>query len=165
MKVECINPFIQSVSDLFSTMLSADAKRGDIQLSKSLPTGHEILAIIGLSGTTRGTVALSFPLSTAKTILERFIGEDPGDDNEALTDGLAELVNIVAGGAKAKFNGEGQPPITLSLPTVISGTEYKMNFPSNSMWLDVPFDSQLGNFSLSVTIECTGKNAKGGDAS
>jgi chemotaxis protein CheX len=73
--------------------------------------------------------------------------------DDTVKDGVAELVNIVAGGAKAKFvQGEGRP-IQLSLPTVVRGNSYTVDYPSCSAWLDVPFSSELGPFSLRVTFE------------
>ena len=69
-------------------------------------------------------------------------------------DGVAELVNIVAGSAKAKFsNGNGSDIISLGLPTVVHGGSDIVEYPSQSTWLDVPFASELGPFSLRVTFE------------
>ncbi len=42
MKVEYINPFIESVYDLFTTMLGAEAKRGDVGFSKDVPPSRDI---------------------------------------------------------------------------------------------------------------------------
>lgn len=161
MRVEFINPFIESVCDLFSTMLTCEAKRGVVNVSKSGPFGGEIAAIIGLSGPARGTVALSFPKRTALLMVNRLLGTTTTELDESVMDAVAEFVNIVAGGAKAKLNGDtGTPPITLSLPTVIRGKEYSVEAPSWSVWLDVPFTSDLGPFNLRVSFE-SDSNKKG----
>jgi len=55
----------------------------------------------------------------------------------------------VAGSAKAKFNAD--PPLQLGLPTVVEGVTYRVKYPSKSIWLEVPFSSDAGDFSMEVT--------------
>jgi CheY-specific phosphatase CheX len=62
-------------------------------------------------------------------------------------------VNIVAGSAKAKLNAGNDHPLDLSLPTVVHGENYNVQYPSKSVWLEVPFKSDLGEFNLRVTFE------------
>ncbi len=153
MKVEYINPFIESVYDLFSTMLGCEAKRGNIGLAKPGGALREITALIGLSGRAKGTVAISFPEATALAMVGRLLGTEMETIDETISDALGEMVNIVAGGAKAKIhNDNGEAPIELSLPNVIQGGEYSVDYPSHTTWLDVPFSSELGSFNLRVTF-------------
>ena len=70
-----------------------------------------------------------------------------------VSDAVAEMVNIVAGRAKSKFQTLSGDPINLSLPTVVRGNSYKVDYPSKSVWLDVPFESELGPFNLRVTFD------------
>lgn len=161
MKVEYINPFIESVYGLCSTMLKCQVQRGDLALANNSPVGGDITGIIGLSGPARGTVALSFPMTTARAMVRRLLHSDERDVEETLPDGVAELVNIVAGAAKSKFcHEEGTPLINLSLPTVVQGRDYKIDYPVQSAWLDVPFNTELGPFKLRVTFEFAKKGAR-----
>ena len=74
--------------------------------------------------------------------------------DEGVLDAVGEMVNIVAGGAKAKLpHLEDRAPIDLGLPTVVRGHSYMVAYPSNSVWLDVPFSSELGSFNLRVNFE------------
>lgn len=152
MKVEYINPFIESVYDLFGTMLSAKVKRGDIGVGSGEGNPRDLMAMIGLSGPARGMVALAFPVDTALTMVNRLLGTETRVVDDSVSDAMAELVNIVAGGAKAKFPIDG-PPIDLSLPTVVRGNSYNIDYPTGSVWLEVPFESELGGFLLRVTFE------------
>ena len=153
MKVEYINPFIESVHDLFSTMLSSKATRGQVGVSQGDPNPREMMALIGLSGPARGMVALSFPVNTALAISNQLLGAEMKVVDDTVSDAIAEVVNIVAGGAKAKFKIAAGPPIDLSLPTVVRGNSYSVDYPSGTIWLEVPFQSDLGPFSLRVTFE------------
>ena len=155
MKVEYINPFIESVYDLFTTMLSSKAQRGDVGLAKTDANPRDIMALIGLSGMARGMVALAFPVETALNMVNSLLGTEIRVVDDTVSDAIAEMVNIVAGGAKAKLNTGDGPPIDLSLPTVVRGNSYNVDYPSGSVWLEVPFNSDLGPFTLRVTFEMT----------
>ena len=153
MKVEYINPFIESTYDLFSTMLGSKAVRGDVGIANPEANPRDIMALIGLSGMARGMVALSFPVDTALNMVNKLLSTDIRAVDDTVSDAIAEMVNIVAGGAKSKLSGDDRPPIDLSLPTVVRGNSYNVEYPSGSVWLEVPFNSDLGSFTLRVTFE------------
>lgn len=144
MKVEYVNPFIEAVYDLFSTMLSSSISRGDIDVTTEEPGPRDVTALIGLSGPARGMVSLAFPSDTAIKMMNRLLGTEVEEMDDTVCDAVAEIVNIVAGGAKAKFPIETDKPIDLGMPTVVRGTHYNVDYPSDSMWLEVPFKSDLG---------------------
>ncbi len=154
MKVEYINPFIESVVEVFGTMLETDVARGDVGVSRSGSSNpRDIMALIGLSGPARGTVALSFPTATALALVRKLLGMETAVVDDTVSDGVAEIVNMVAGSAKAKLTSGGGPPIDLSLPTVVRGRNFEVEYPTKSVWLEVAFQSSLGDFSLRVTFE------------
>lgn len=153
MKIEYVKPFIESVETLFSTMLSSKVEKGNIGVSKEKKSPFEITALIGLSGEARGTVELSFPETTALAMVSKMLMIDSKELDATTIDGVGEIVNIVAGSAKSKFvRGEGKP-IDLSLPNVIVGDDYSVEYPSGTTWIEVPFKSDLGAFNLRVTFE------------
>lgn len=159
MKVEYINPFIESVYELFQTMLKSRVERTKLTLASDGTTAGDITALVGLSGLARGTVALSFPMHTAQAVVGQMLSIDPKEVAESVPDGVAELVNMVAGGAKAKFHVEGDSIIELGLPTVVRGGDFVINYPSHASWLDIGFTSGLGPFSLRVTFDLNKKDA------
>ena len=154
MKVEYINPFIESVDDMFKTMLSSEVNRGDIGVSKEVVANpREVVALIGLSGHAKGMVSLGFPMLTALQMVNQLLGTELKTFDDSVTDAVAEMVNIVAGGAKAKFKLEpGQEPLKLSIPTVVRGKDCEVQFPSDAIWIEVPFESEFGPFQMQVTF-------------
>ncbi|MCC7492809.1 MAG: chemotaxis protein CheX [Fimbriimonadaceae bacterium] len=153
MNVKLINPFIESVYELFATMLNCGVSRGDVTLSKLGGDPKHLVALIGLSGPARGTVALSLPVDTSLQLTGRLLGPVPTEVNDDVADAVAEMANMIAGSAKAKLGADTGTPINLGLPTVVTGSDYKVVYPSDTVWLDVPFQSELGQFSLRVTFE------------
>ena len=152
MKVEYINPFIESVFNLFSTMLDAKVSRGKPDITSGDTNPRDLTALIGLSGTVKGTVALTFPTKTALNIVGRLLGMDITIVDDTIIDGLGELVNIITGSAKAQLSDLNCPPINLSLPTIVRGTNYAVSYPSGSTWIELPFESELGDFNLRITL-------------
>lgn len=168
MKVEYINPFIAAVEEFCGTMLGFTPVRGKLRVSQSaiydsddldLDMGeqigkhNDITALIGLTGRARGTVAISFPGKTALMMARAMLGTDKifKIDN-IVVDAVAEMVNIVAGSAKTKLTGDGDP-IGISLPTVVRGRNFEISYPTGSVWLQIPFTSELGFFSVQVSFE------------
>jgi CheY-specific phosphatase CheX len=77
---------------------------------------------------------------------------DGDPDDETLRDGVAEAINIITGNAKARLPQQPEQAICLSLPTVIRGTGVSIDYPTNANWIEIPFTSDLGNFSLLVAF-------------
>ena len=161
MDVTYINPFIEGVQELFSTMLGSEAVRGDLSLANDMSRPRDITALIGLSGTVRSTVSLTFPAATALAVASQLMGMEIKAVDDTVSDAVGELVNMIAGSAKAKLHtGEGEP-VQLSLPTVVRGSSYVMDSPKGSTCLDVSFSSTLGPFSLRVSLQQSGKSETG----
>jgi uncharacterized protein (DUF342 family)/CheY-specific phosphatase CheX len=153
MKAEHIKFFIESVQNLFLSMIGCKANPGKAGLADGVGNPGDITALIGLSGPVRGNVALTFPVETGLAIVNRMLGSKTRVVDDIVTDGVAELVNIVAGGAKKKLSSADGPPVELGLPTVLSGNGYVVQYPSKSIWFKVPFTSDLGPFTLQVIFE------------
>jgi chemotaxis protein CheX len=152
MKVEYINPFVVAFEEVFEMMLDLAVKRGEARLGAfdAENEGEAITSVIGISGAAEGTVALVFPKATAMRIGRRFLDEDVNELDDKVRDALGELVNMVAGSAKAKFGV--QPPPDLSLPEVLDGQQYSATRAQAGVWIEVPFASPVGDMYLDVSL-------------
>jgi len=158
MKVEYINPLIESVVELFTYTLDSGVKRGEVGVHWEIPDTSDIVALVGMRGRARGTIAISFPVSTALAIAGKMLGEDVRVVDEIVKDKIEELVQIVVGSAKGKFFQYKETVVELSNPTVVRGTDEQVDFQTRTAWLEVPFESELGPFSLRVTFETLSEN-------
>ncbi|MBD3170830.1 MAG: chemotaxis protein CheX [candidate division Zixibacteria bacterium] len=156
MRAEHINPFIESVSEVFESMLETDVEALEIQAAKDDKGPPDIIALIGLSGTAQGVVALKFPVQTALGIISKMVGFEIHSVDSSVIDGVGELVNIVAGNAKTKFTKHS---IRLSLPSVVRGNLYTLKNLGELTWLSVPFKSNLGDFEIEVSFKPATKKA------
>jgi chemotaxis protein CheX len=148
MKAEFINPFVSSTTTVFATMLNCELARGAIFLKQHHCPEHEISGIIGLSGKAAGTVVLSLNRTTAISVAEALLGVRPPEINADVKDAIGELVNMVAGGAKAQLE---KFDMSLTIPTVITG-RFSVEFPSKSPPICVPFDSPWGGLTVEVGL-------------
>lgn len=157
MKAEYINPFVESVSELFENMLDCPVEMGSVGVASLENKAPDIIGVIGLSGTAQAIVAIAFPVNTALKLVGRMVGEEFRSVDSSIIDGVGELVNIIAGGAMIKLEGHS---LALSLPTVLRGSVLKLSNLENTVWLEVPFTSDLGDFSLAVSFRPSAKQVK-----
>lgn len=156
MKVEYINPFVKATQNVFRTMMNVEAVAEKPFLFDPISGDHayDISGIIGLSGETTGAVVLSFTKLCALKAVSAFSGMEIKIFDQTVVDAIGELINIIAGNAKkdlTEFN------LNISLPSVIKGHSHKLNWPTGVPVIMIPFNSPLGEFSLSVSMREPGR--------
>lgn len=152
MNVRYINPFCESVTELFRTMLDADVTLGKPAISQD-DLAADASAVIGFSGDAVGCVILCFPLQTAVATVSAFAGEDLAADDECFSDALGEMANIVAGQAKARME---DLKISISLPCVIMGKDTVVRRSRQTPRLVLPCQSRYGSFTVEVAMAVAG---------
>ncbi len=105
------------------------AGSGSPYLKNGTQPQHEVSGVIGLSGKAQGTVVLGLSREAALGAAEVLLQERPPEINGDVTDAIGELVNIIAGSAKAKLE---HLELSVSLPTVITGKCHCVEFPTES---------------------------------
>ena len=115
-----------------------------------MPT-YDAIATMGLSGTVKGAVMITMPVDVACMITSEFIGEQVVELCSDLTDGLGEILNIVAGAAAAKLP---DLKIKISLPTVLIGEHPMLAGNQEIPWISIPMCFSDGSkFNIKVSME------------
>ena len=152
MNVEYINPFVISTKNVFATMLNCELVRGEIRLKTHTCPEHNVSGIIGLSGRAHGTVVLSLNRDAAILAAAAMLQERPSEVNAEVKDAVGELVNIIAGGAKAQLFAL---KMSVTIPTVVTG-KFCIDFPSATPAIVIPFSSIWGPLTIEVGLkECS----------
>ena len=152
MDVRYINPFIVSVKQVFGTMAGVDVQ---VLRPKNKKGHHEpvgVSGVIGFSGDAAGACLLCFPTDVACKLASAFSGEGMSKDHPDFTDAIGELANMVAGSAKAKFDGL---TVSISLPSVIIGDPHEVivtGVPSTTPRLIIPCQTELGKLHIEVAM-------------
>lgn len=144
-----IIPFIKSVQNVFETMLQLPVQMGAPELKHGGDSGHDVSAIIGMSGDVEGSVVLSFPTETAERVVALFTGTELDAGHEDFADAVGELVNMVSGGAKAQFTGK---EVSISCPSVVVGQSHQVYGRKDVVAIAIPCDSDCGSFNVEVSI-------------
>ena len=150
MDVAYVNPFISSTIETFKTMMKIDVMPGKPSLKVSAEPTHDVSGIIGLSGNAQGSISLSFPKIVALKSVSAMIGMEIKIVGPDVTDGIGEIVNIIAGHAKQNLTGYN---LTISLPNVIVGKNHSIVTPSGTPCIVVPFTSSIGIFAMEVSLK------------
>jgi chemotaxis protein CheX len=139
-------------------MLQISVEVGAPAIKKEPDSSFDISGIIGMTGDIEGSVVLSFPTATAELVVERFVGCKLARDHEDFADAIGELVNMVSGGAKAKFEGKN---VSISCPTVVISSGHTVFSRKNTVVLHIPCTCECGSFAVEVgfdQIEATGES-------
>lgn len=149
MEQKYIKPFFHAIATTFDRMIGASVKPLDASLKQDFSRVHNVTAIIGMSGDLVGAVVLSMSFETARAVVAAFLQMDDMLEEEELADAVGELVNIIAGSAKAKFEGMD---VTISTPTIAIGDSHQIRAPRVVPVIEIPCSSDLGDFVVDVAI-------------
>lgn len=147
-KTDYIQPFVDSIDTLFVQHLGGTVERATLRIN---PTGHpayEISGVIAFSGAILGRAVLSFPREVAERVVTAYLKLSPLPEG-VLADCVGELTNIVVGRAKSSLE---RLQIVIAPPTVIDGTNYRINIEQNATCISVPFISSFGALQLDVSL-------------
>ena len=148
--VKFINPFISSIKRVFETMVRVKVRVGKPLLRHDACASADVSGIIGFSGDAAGCVVLSFPQSVACSVASQFAGIAIDENHLDFADAIGELANMVAGGAKAEFEGMN---ISISLPSVVIGTDHKIPQSKLTPRIVIPCECELGAIYVEVGME------------
>ncbi|MEQ9454422.1 MAG: chemotaxis protein CheX [Phycisphaeraceae bacterium] len=144
-----ITPFVESTTNVFEMMLQLPVTIGKPEIKKNPDPSHDVSGIIGLSGDIEGLVVLSFPTATAERVVSLFTGESLDASNPDFADAIGELVNMISGGAKAKFEGKS---ISISVPSVVVGSGHTVYGKKDMKGVSIPCSCDVGDFSVEVSM-------------
>ncbi len=119
---------------------------------KSAP--FEVSGIIGITGSARGNIVLSFPSDVARQLTAFMLNEENSKEctQRDISDCVGELANIVAGNLLALFDEHVAANSQISLPSVIMGP-HRVVWGSKDSPCDLMlFESKLGTFAAETNL-------------
>ncbi|MBF0583144.1 MAG: chemotaxis protein CheX [Magnetococcales bacterium] len=123
-----------SVSEVFGTYLTWDISPGPMVVKREgdpyRPPETEVTSIVNFSGGIYGGVHLASSLPLALQMATNFSGDAYDTIFGEAGDALGELANMIGGGVQTRLSKE-YGTIHLTPPTIISGTNYRMQYKSN----------------------------------
>jgi chemotaxis protein CheX len=151
MDVKFINPFLEGTVEVLTTMAFVNPKPGKPYLKKNNLAKGDVSGIIGITGTIRGSLALSFSTGSILKIVSNMLGEEITEINGDIRDAVGEITNMVSGAARKRIETMGFS-LSASIPTVVSGKEHSIMHVMGGPSVVIPFEMEGGSFVVDVCM-------------
>lgn len=152
MDANLINPFINATTNVLSTMAFVDCTVGKPYLKKDDEARGDVTGVIGITGDSNGTIAVTFDRSSILKIASNMFGEKVTALNHEVADAVGELVNMISGQARRELEECGRL-FHAAIPTVISGNGHCVTHYTDGPKIAIPFTTDDGNFTIEVCLE------------
>lgn len=153
MKVEFIQPFLDSTRNVLSTMAQTEAIPQKPFVKKGEQPIGDVTGTIGMvSKQIKGSMAISFTASAILLIASRMLGETFSEVNETIADMVGEITNMVTGGAKSLLAEKGYS-FNMALPTTIVGKDHTIYHTTRNPAIVIPFETEGGQIFIELCFE------------
>jgi chemotaxis protein CheX len=111
-----------------------------------------VTSMVGLAGLLCGVISIRCGHESAGLMASKMLGIEPDKVGPELCDAVGEICNMVAVNFKNKISGINEECL-LSIPTVITGSDYQLPSMADSAALEVKllFEGQAVVISLQVS--------------
>jgi len=149
--VEFINPFLQAVIDVLTTMAQVVPTPGKPFLKESTFARGEVSGIINVNGYANGSIALTFPEDCAKVIVGNMLNETIRELGPDVYDGVGELTNMISGQARKGLATQGMK-FHAGIPKVLHGKGHTVVHPTTGPVIGIPFSTPFGELTIEVSL-------------
>jgi chemotaxis protein CheX len=126
MRVEYINPFVESTFSILKEVLNTDVKRGDIFLKPTSMKIQGVAALVGLAGDVEGRVLFDMTKPSALHIAGTMNGEEFSTLDELAKATIQELANMITAQAVTKLHDLGFK-FDLTPPALFTGENMEVS--------------------------------------
>ena len=152
MDAKMINPFINATLNVLETMAFTKAEAEKPYLKKNDVAQGDVSGVIGFTGATNGTVAVTFDEGCILKIVTNMFGEEMTEINNEITDAVGEITNMISGQARKELEEIGKK-FHGAIPTVVTGKNHKLETMTKGPKVAIPFKTEAGSFTIEVCLE------------
>ncbi|MDR2943407.1 MAG: chemotaxis protein CheX [Treponema sp.] len=152
MRVEYINPFVESAFSILKEVLNSTVKRGEIYLKPTSMSIMGVAALVGLAGDVEGRVLFDMTKDTALFVAGAMNGETFTNLDELAKATIQELANMITAQAVTKLHGLGFK-FDLTPPALFTGDNMEVSTNLGEVEaLIVPMELEKGKIEVNVAI-------------
>ena len=126
MRVEYINPFVESAFSVLKEVLNANVKRGEIYLKPTSMSIMGVAALVGLAGDVEGRVLFDMTRDSALYVAGTMNGENFTTLDELGKATIQELANMITAQAVTKLHDLGFK-FDLTPPALFTGDNMEVS--------------------------------------
>ncbi|AEJ19110.1 chemotaxis protein CheX [Gracilinema caldarium] len=150
MRVEYINPFVESAFNVLKEVLNTDIKRGELYLKSTTMPVLGVAALVGLAGDVEGRVMFDMSKQTALAVASTMNGEQLSALDELAKATITELANMITAQAVTKLHDLGFR-FDLTPPALFTGDNMEVSDHEVEA-LIVPMETPQGKIEINVAI-------------
>ena len=150
MRVEYINPFVESAYDIMKEVLQSDIDRKDLYLKKTSHPVMGVAALVGLAGDVEGRVLIDMSQDSAIKIAAEMNSEELTEMDDLVKATINELANMITAKAVTKLFDLGFK-FDLTPPSIITGENMQVS-NADVEALIVPLETPQGLVEINVAI-------------
>lgn len=151
MRIEYIDPFVESSCEIMQEVLGTDVEKEELYLKDTTTPILGVAVFIGLAGVVRGRVLIDMSYDTALNIFEMMAGERESSLSEFAKSAITELANMIIGRAITKLHNLGFT-FHMSPPSIVTGENMEISSPSIEAFI-VPLNTSLGRLEVNVALK------------
>jgi len=126
MRVEYINPFVESAFNVLKEVMDVEVKRGEIYLKPTTMSIHGVAALVGLAGDVEGRVLFDMTKETALYVAGAMNQEKFTVFDELAKATIQELANMITAQAVTKLHDLGFK-FDLTPPALFTGDNMEVS--------------------------------------
>ena len=150
MRVEYINPFVETAYNVLKEVLGGEVKRGDLYLKSTSMPVMGVATLVGLAGDVEGRVLFDMSMETALRIASQMNGEELPVFDDLAKATITELANLITAQAVTKLHELGFR-FDLTPPALFTGERMEISV-QNVEALIVPMITEQGKLEVNVAI-------------
>lgn len=152
--IEICNGFIRALKNGLKQMANVDANRVGIYLKKPNQTMKgDLSSMVSIFGELQGTCVITFPKKTAIYLIQQLLMDDSIDDvGEEVQDGIGEIANLAAGGAKSELSAILETESHITTPQVITGIGHFVEHNKKLPCIGCVFEANGHKFAMEISI-------------
>ena len=150
MRVEYINPFVETAYSILVEVLGGEVKRDNLFLKSTSMPVMGVAALVGLAGDVEGRVLFDMSMETALNIASKMNDERIDTFDELAKATITELANLITAQAVTKLHELGFK-FDLTPPALFTGERMEIS-DQNVEALIVPMITEQGKIEVNVAV-------------
>lgn len=144
--------FVAATTNVLSTMANINPVAGKPFVKANMVAMGDVTAIVGVAGTRKGSIAVTFTKASAIAVVRAMLGDDVQDVIQDTKDTVGEVTNMISGQARAKLAEMGVS-MQGSTPSIIFGDNHCVTHVTSAPVVAIPFMTEAGPFTVEFCLE------------
>lgn len=151
MKAEILNAFLAAASNSMAKEVQSPVKRTGLYRDPAEHVTDEVIVYLSLVGSVRGMILVGTTFVTARALAATMVGEPQEELNEMGLSALAEMGNLIAGGACIELEKIGLSS-DITPPTIVIGSRSRISTLGVARFV-IPLLTKHGPINLHVAVD------------